>query len=105
MRVVLRAMKSAGRFFRDHLRRIMIGVAGTIVLLVGLAMVVLPGPAIVVIPLGVAILATEFVFARRWFVGGRRKVRPWARAGKQRARNVWMKLRGRNGKGQMANGK
>ena len=28
-------------------------------------MVVLPGPAIVVIPLGLAILATEFVWARR----------------------------------------
>jgi tellurite resistance protein TerC len=31
---------------------------------IGLAMVVLPGPAIVVIPAGLAILATEFAWAR-----------------------------------------
>jgi tellurite resistance protein TerC len=45
--------------------RLIVTVLGFTVLLIGLAMVVLPGPAIVVIPLGVAILATEFVWARR----------------------------------------
>lgn len=40
-------------------------VVGFVVLVVGLAMLVLPGPAIVVIPMGLAILATEFVWARR----------------------------------------
>ena len=39
-------------------------VVGGTVLLVGVAMLVLPGPAFVVIPLGLAILATEFVWAR-----------------------------------------
>jgi hypothetical protein len=34
------------------------------VLAIGIAMIVLPGPAIVVIPLGLGILATEFVWAR-----------------------------------------
>lgn len=34
--------------------------------LLGLALLVLPGPALVVIPLGLAILATEFFWARRW---------------------------------------
>ena len=29
-------------------------------------MIVLPGPAIIVIPLGIAILALEFAWARRW---------------------------------------
>ena len=33
-------------------------------MLVGVAMIVLPGPAFVVIPLGLAVLATEFVWAR-----------------------------------------
>jgi uncharacterized protein (TIGR02611 family) len=47
------------------LRRAVVAVIGFTVLLIGLAMVVLPGPAIVVIPLGLAILATEFVWARR----------------------------------------
>ena len=35
-------------------------------LLAGLAMLVLPGPAFVVIPAALAILAIEFVWARRW---------------------------------------
>jgi uncharacterized protein (TIGR02611 family) len=47
------------------LRRAAVAVIGFTVLLIGMAMVVLPGPAIVVIPLGLAILATEFVWARR----------------------------------------
>jgi uncharacterized protein (TIGR02611 family) len=38
--------------------------AGFTVLIVGVAMIVLPGPAVVVIPLGLAILATEFIWAR-----------------------------------------
>lgn len=46
-------------------RQIVILVTGTTVLLVGIAMLVLPGPAVVVIPIGLAILATEFVWARR----------------------------------------
>ena len=33
-------------------------------LCIGMAMLVLPGPAIVVIPIGLGILATEFVWAR-----------------------------------------
>jgi uncharacterized protein (TIGR02611 family) len=47
-------------------RRIIIGVVGLTVVLVGLAMLVLPGPAFIVIPTGLAILGAEFAFARRW---------------------------------------
>jgi hypothetical protein len=47
-------------------RRIIVSIVGGIVLLAGLAMVVLPGPAFVVIPLGLAILASEFEWARRY---------------------------------------
>jgi uncharacterized protein (TIGR02611 family) len=47
-------------------RRIAVGIAGGAVLIVGIAMIVLPGPAFVVIPLGLAILASEFEWARRW---------------------------------------
>ena len=47
------------------LRRVIVAVIGFTVLLIGVAMMVLPGPAIIVIPLGLAILATEFVWARR----------------------------------------
>lgn len=47
------------------MRKIIIAITGGTVLLVGIAMIVLPGPAIVVIPAGLAILATEFIWARR----------------------------------------
>ena len=46
-------------------RKVVVAVVGSTVLAVGIALIVLPGPAIVVIPLGLAILATEFVWARR----------------------------------------
>lgn len=45
-------------------RRLIVFVLGFSVLLVGVVMIVAPGPAFVVIPLGLAILATEFVWAR-----------------------------------------
>lgn len=48
-----------------RLKRIIIAVIGFTVLLIGIAMIVLPGPAVLVIPAGLAILATEFVWAGR----------------------------------------
>lgn len=48
-----------------HVRRIAVALVGGTVLTVGVAMVVLPGPAVLVIPAGLAILATEFPWARR----------------------------------------
>ncbi|MCA9511473.1 MAG: PGPGW domain-containing protein [Myxococcota bacterium] len=48
------------------LRRLVVAVLGLSVLAVGLALLVLPGPAFVVIPLGLGILAIEFEWARRW---------------------------------------
>ncbi len=47
-------------------RRIAVGVVGTTVVLLGVALLVLPGPALIVIPAGLAILALEFAWARRW---------------------------------------
>lgn len=47
-------------------RRIVVGVVGVTIVLVGIAMLVLPGPAFVVIPTGLAVLGAEFAFARRW---------------------------------------
>jgi uncharacterized protein (TIGR02611 family) len=54
-------------------RRLVIGVIGTTVILIGLAMIVLPGPAVVVIPLGLGILGVEFAWARRWLYTLKRK--------------------------------
>ena len=52
-------------------RRIIVTVIGATVLLIGIALLVLPGPAFIVIPSGLAILATEYAWARHWL----RKVR------------------------------
>jgi len=55
-------------------RRVIVSVIGATVLLIGVALLVLPGPAFIVIPIGLAILATEYAWARRWL----RKVRRMA---------------------------
>jgi len=47
------------------MKRLIVAVFGITLLIIGIAMIVLPGPAIVVIPLALGILATEFVWARR----------------------------------------
>ncbi|HEX3599950.1 MAG TPA: PGPGW domain-containing protein [Lacipirellulaceae bacterium] len=53
-------------------RRVIISVIGASVLLIGVALLVLPGPAFIVIPVGLAILATEYAWARRWLKKARR---------------------------------
>ncbi len=47
------------------LRRVLVAIVGGTILVIGLALLVLPGPAVLVIPVGLAVLATEFVWARR----------------------------------------
>jgi tellurite resistance protein TerC len=47
-------------------RRLVVAVVGATVLLIGVIMLVTPGPAIVVIPVGLAILSIEFTWARLW---------------------------------------
>jgi tellurite resistance protein TerC len=46
-------------------KRLIVIVVGSTVLLMGIAMIVLPGPAILVIPVGLSVLATELVWARK----------------------------------------
>lgn len=49
---------------RRNAKRMIVGLIGITVLAAGIAMIVFPGPAIIVVPLGLGILATEFVWAR-----------------------------------------
>lgn len=67
-----------------NFKRVLVGVGGGIVLVAGIAMIVLPGPAVAVIPLGLTILAPEF---------------PWARRSLDRIKNV---VRRRSGKSKTA---
>jgi len=59
-------MKDPARFTYQFARRIAILAVGGTVLAVGIVMVVMPGPAIIVIPLGLAILGIEFAWAKIW---------------------------------------
>ncbi len=47
-------------------RRIVVAVVGATVLLLGIVMLVTPGPGLVFIPVGLAILSIEFAWARNW---------------------------------------
>ncbi len=53
--------------------RVLLG--GGALLVAGLAMLVLPGPAFVVIPAALAVLAIEFIWARRWLAWLRERLK------------------------------
>ena len=48
-----------------QIKRIFIAVIGFTILTIGIILIVFPGPAFIVIPIGLSILATEFVWAKR----------------------------------------
>ena len=50
----------------NSVKKLIVAVIGFTILIIGIFMIVLPGPAFIVIPLGLAILATEFVWAKKW---------------------------------------
>jgi tellurite resistance protein TerC len=56
------------------IRRAAIFLLGMSVLIVGVAMIVLPGPAFLVIPAGLGILSLEFVWAKRLLTRAREMI-------------------------------
>lgn len=60
----LKATLSSPRFRK--VRKPLVIVVGGTVLLAGVVLVFIPGPALIVIPAGLAILSLEFDWARRW---------------------------------------
>ena len=69
-------------------RKLVVLIIGATIILVGIALLVLPGPGTVVIILGLALLGTEFVWARRLL----KRVK---KEGNNAARGLWSVLRGR----------
>lgn len=53
-------LKSMKRF-----KRMIVAVIGFTLLLIGIVMIILPGPAFIIIPVGLAILSTEFIWAEK----------------------------------------
>jgi tellurite resistance protein TerC len=74
-------ISGGGSWFRLA-RKALVAVVGVSVLAFGVALIVLPGPAVVVIPLGLGILAKEFLWARRLLhsiLNRLRRLKVWAR--------------------------
>jgi uncharacterized protein (TIGR02611 family) len=49
---------------KEQVKRFIFVIVGFTFLILGIAMILLPGPAFIMIPLGLGILATEFVWAK-----------------------------------------
>ena len=71
MSKIEQVLERAGLGRGSPVRRVVIGIIGTTILVIGVALIVLPGPAFIVIPVGLAILASEFIWARRVLERGR----------------------------------
>jgi uncharacterized protein (TIGR02611 family) len=69
----LAPIKAVGLFIQHSGKRIAVTIVGFAVLLAGVAMLVLPGPGIVVILAGLAILATEYMWAERMLAEAKRR--------------------------------
>jgi uncharacterized protein (TIGR02611 family) len=64
-------------------KRIVVTVVGFALLLAGLVMMVTPGPGLLVIVAGLAVLATEYAWARHWL----ERTRAQAQRARQRVRD------------------
>ena len=61
----------------DLTYRIVVGVLGAVIVLVGFVLIPLPGPGWLIVFAGLALLATEFAWAERLLTFARRKVHGW----------------------------
>ncbi len=70
--------------FTSLVTKVVITTVGGLVLLAGLVMLVTPGPGLVALVVGFAILATEWAWAERWV----RRAKAWVHASTERARRM-----------------
>jgi tellurite resistance protein TerC len=73
-------------------KKAVVAIMGGTVLAIGIVMIVLPGPAVLVIPAGLAILATEFVWAQRWLDKAKGMCQRWK---ERRAKKSSVPIQGR----------
>jgi uncharacterized protein (TIGR02611 family) len=66
-------IKAVAHFIQRSGKRVAVTIAGFAVLLAGIALLVLPGPGWLLIFVGLTILATEYVWARRLLNAAKRK--------------------------------
>ena len=65
-----------------QIKKLVIFLIGISVLLIGCVLFFTPGPAIVVIPIGLAILATEFIWAKKLLKKFKEKVDTFSKSAK-----------------------
>jgi putative transmembrane protein PGPGW len=90
MEWVHKVMVKTGLDRSPRLRKLIVGVIGGTVMLIGIALIVLPGPSSIVIPIALIILASEFAWAR-WILRRGKEVIHEARHGKWR--KAWSALK------------
>lgn len=66
------------RWVGRNSKRLGVTIVGFVLILVGLAMIVLPGPGLLVIIAGLAVLGTEYMWARRMLEMAKRKAKQTA---------------------------
>lgn len=76
-------LSSAAATSLKQARRILVAVVGATLLLIGLALLVLPGPGLVVLIVALGLLSLEFAWARIWLKRVKDKARD-VRAGAAR---------------------
>lgn len=66
-------IKAVVLFMGRNIKRIVITIVGVLVVLIGIVLIPLPGPGWAIVFGGIAILATEYVWAQRLLVYAKRK--------------------------------
>ena len=73
-------------------KKVVITVVGVFVTLLGILLIVLPGPAFLLIPVGLAILALEYPIARKWL----RKCQRWMTISAKKADDYFAKRKAKS---------
>ena len=82
-------------YVKRHTKRVAIGVAGGVVVLIGIVLIPYPGPGWLIVFAGLAILATEFTFAQRVLDTARARYEQWVAWLKRQA--TWVQVAVRSG--------
>ena len=75
----------------DKAKKLLITIAGIFFISLGLIFILLPGPAVICIPLGLALLAMEYSWAKIWL----RKAQRWMRKSAVQSDKVVARLKRR----------
>jgi hypothetical protein len=78
---------------QDNIKRTTRTILGALCLLIGTVFILLPGPAVIFIPLGLALLSMEYDWAKRWLKISQRYFRQAAVKADESLRWLGRKLR------------